>query len=213
MPARCADDVAAAVGWSRALAIESVRVSCQTIALCRGRPVRLSQTMVVSRWLVMPRADRSAACRLRLRQGEPMTVWVRSQISSGLCSTQPARGRTCSCSSWCRPTSAPVVVEHHEPGARRPLVDRPDEVGHAETLVALVGEHPAYRGAGARDLPWLAVGCIAASCVANRRIRRPPGCIPARSGASRHAGRRAYSLGAGSWSSGRPGCSPPRASR
>ena len=76
--------------WSRARAIRSVRVSCQTMALWSGRPVRLFQTTVVSRWLVMPRADRSDGCRLRRGRADPMTVWVRSQISSGLCSTQPA---------------------------------------------------------------------------------------------------------------------------
>ena len=34
----------------------AVRRSCQTMARCRGRPVRRSQTTTVSRWLVMPRA-------------------------------------------------------------------------------------------------------------------------------------------------------------
>ena len=46
-----------------------------------------------------------------MRPALPSAVWttedVRSQISTGLCSTQPARGRTCSCSSWCLATSAP----------------------------------------------------------------------------------------------------------
>ena len=37
----------------------SVRVSCQTIALCTGVPVRRSHSTVVSRWLVMPMAARS----------------------------------------------------------------------------------------------------------------------------------------------------------
>src|ERR1035437_6126335 len=40
-----------------------------------------------------------------------MAVWitdvVRSQISTGLCSTQPACGRICSCSGWCLATSLP----------------------------------------------------------------------------------------------------------
>ena len=36
-----------------------------------------------------------------------MTALVRSQISTGLCSTQPGRGSTWVCSSWCRATSAP----------------------------------------------------------------------------------------------------------
>ena len=41
----------------------SVRVSCQTSALCMAAPLFLSQSTVVSRWLVMPSAataERSA---------------------------------------------------------------------------------------------------------------------------------------------------------
>ena len=41
----------------------------------------------------------------RARSGSPRCV--RSQISIGLCSTQPACGRICSCSSWWRATSLP----------------------------------------------------------------------------------------------------------
>lgn len=37
-------------------AVETVRVSSQTIALCSGSPVVLSQRMVVSLWLVIPMA-------------------------------------------------------------------------------------------------------------------------------------------------------------
>ena len=73
-----------------------------------GRPVLRSHTTVVSRWLVMPTAARSAAARsglARARSGSPTDV--RSQISTGSCSTQPACGRICSCSSWWRPTSLP----------------------------------------------------------------------------------------------------------
>ena len=36
-----------------------------------------------------------------------MTELVRSQISNGECSTQPACGMICSCSSWWRATSLP----------------------------------------------------------------------------------------------------------
>src|SRR4051794_19638710 len=36
-----------------------------------------------------------------------MTELLRSQISTGLCSTQPGFGRICSCSSWCLPRSLP----------------------------------------------------------------------------------------------------------
>src|SRR5689334_291298 len=55
----------------------------------------------------MPSATRSDACRLALFIPVCSTAEVRSQISTGLCSTQPACGRICSCSSWWRPTSLP----------------------------------------------------------------------------------------------------------
>src|SRR3954468_12849512 len=55
----------------------------------------------------MPSAARSVADSLVLFSADAMTDAVRSQISTGLCSTQPALGRICSCSSWWRPTSAP----------------------------------------------------------------------------------------------------------
>ena len=85
----------------------SVLVSCHTIALAYGRPVRRFHTTVVSRWLVMPSAARSAGFRLLVPRAVRMTALVRSQISTGLCSTQPGRGSSWVCSSWCRATSDP----------------------------------------------------------------------------------------------------------
>ena len=104
------------------------------VVVAAGRCCR-SHTTVVSRWLVMPSAARSAAARPACAERRTRcTVWVRSQISIGLCSTQPACGRICSCSSWCLRHLVAVVVEDHEAGARRALVDRADEVRHAPTL-------------------------------------------------------------------------------
>ena len=106
-PARCRI-VSPRPSRSNAAAIPSVRVSCQTIALCSGRPVRRSHTKVVSRWLVMPTAARSPASIRALPSAVWTTAEVRSQISTGLCSTQPARGSTWSCSSWWRTSSVPA---------------------------------------------------------------------------------------------------------
>jgi len=92
---------------SRAAAIRSVLVSCHTIAWPYGRPVRRFHTTVVSRWLVRPSAARSLACSLLAVSTVLMTAQVRSQISMGLCSTQPGRGRIWVCSSWWRASSAP----------------------------------------------------------------------------------------------------------
>src|SRR5689334_8122682 len=55
----------------------------------------------------MPNAARSGADNFVLFRADWITDAVRSHISTGLCSTQPALGRICSCSSWWRPTSAP----------------------------------------------------------------------------------------------------------
>ena len=77
----------------------SVRVSCHTIALPYGRPVRRFHTSVVSRWLVRPSAARSLTARFAVFSTVLMTALVRSQISAGLCSTQPGRGSTWVCSS------------------------------------------------------------------------------------------------------------------
>lgn len=76
----------------------SVRVSCQTMALWTGSPVFLSQSSVVSRWLVMPIAFTSAAVIPALTTEPATTSWTFSQISVALCSTQPGFGKICSCS-------------------------------------------------------------------------------------------------------------------
>ena len=93
---------------SRAEAIRSVLVSCHTMAWPYGRPVCRFQASVVSRWLVRPSATRLEGRRFVAFSTVMMTALVRSQISTGLCSTQPGRGMICVCSSWCLATSAPA---------------------------------------------------------------------------------------------------------
>ena len=69
-----------------------VRRHCQTMAWQIGSPVSLSQTMVVSRWLVMPMAAMSSARAPILFMAERATPsWV-AQISLASCSTQPGFG-------------------------------------------------------------------------------------------------------------------------
>ena len=69
-----------------------VRRHCQTMAWQMGSPVSLSQTMVVSRWLVMPMAAMSSARAPTLFMAERATPsWV-AQISLASCSTQPGLG-------------------------------------------------------------------------------------------------------------------------
>ncbi|KQM83489.1 hypothetical protein ASE68_09885 [Agromyces sp. Leaf222] len=59
----------------------------------------LSQTTAVSRWLVMPTAAMSCLVSFALPSAWPITSPVLCQICMGSCSTQPALGKICSCSS------------------------------------------------------------------------------------------------------------------
>ena len=97
-----------------------VRVSCQTMAWCTGRPVARSQTTVVSRWLVMPtaasRSGRSPAAAQRLAR-PPAGRWPRSPRrrarpspaggrSAGARAgprrrSRPAGRRRCTATRWC----------------------------------------------------------------------------------------------------------------
>ena len=85
-----------------------MRVSCQTIALWTGRPVRRDQTTVVSRWSLMPTAASARASAPASRSATRMQVRTRSRISSASCSTQPGRGVIWACSSWWLATGCPA---------------------------------------------------------------------------------------------------------
>ena len=66
---------------------------CQTMALHTGSPVFLSQTMVVSRWLVMPMAAILPAVMPRLAMASLATSIMVANISLASCSTQPGLGK------------------------------------------------------------------------------------------------------------------------
>src|SRR5437763_5058372 len=143
---------------SSAAAMRSVRVSCQTIALQYGRPVRRFHTTVVSRWLVMPSAARSRWVRSALFSAVSITARVRSQISVGLCSTQPGLGRTCSCSSWWRAISLPPWSKIMKRVLVVPWSTAPTKSGMGVLLVLhsaksgggleVLGGHAVQRGVG-----------------------------------------------------------------
>ena len=57
-----------------------------------GRPVALSQRMVVSRWLVMPMAAISSGSMPVWATASVRTEYWLDQISMGSCSTQPGWG-------------------------------------------------------------------------------------------------------------------------
>ena len=77
-----------------------VRRSCQTMALCTGTPVSASQTMVVSRWLVMPMAAMFMPLMPIWEMACAITAASDDQISIGSCSTQPGWGKCCVNSCW-----------------------------------------------------------------------------------------------------------------
>jgi len=90
-----------------ALAMRSVRVSFQTDGVCIGNAlVRLFPHPPSSQWLVMPSAARSPPTGRAGSWPSGSPSWSAPDLDR-LCSTQPARGRICSCSSWCLATSAP----------------------------------------------------------------------------------------------------------
>ena len=130
---------------SSALAMESVRVSCQTMALWNGRPVRRSQTIAVSRWLVTPMASRSEVAR---------PAWPQGAADDGLGAVpdlervvlDPAgAGEQLLVLELVPGDRPPVVVEDDEPRARRALVDRADEVTHAAQPRGAPAESPDRR--------------------------------------------------------------------
>src|SRR5690606_5515374 len=83
----------------------AVRLSCHTMALAMGWSVARSHTMVVSRWLAIPTAARSAAVRLARSSASVATPDWLDQISSGSCPTQPERGQCCWYSFWATATT------------------------------------------------------------------------------------------------------------
>ena len=71
----------------------AVRRSCHTMALWTGRPVARSQRTIVSRWLAMPIAARSAAARPACSRASRAASRVVVQIASASCSTKPGCGK------------------------------------------------------------------------------------------------------------------------
>ena len=80
--------------------ISAVWRDCHTMALYTGAPVCLSQTTVVSRWLVMPMAEISTAVRLDWIKASFITSTMVLSISFASCSTQPGFGKYWVNSFW-----------------------------------------------------------------------------------------------------------------
>ena len=91
-----------------------------------GRPVFGFQTTVVSRWFVTPIAARSAAVELAApqRAGDRL-VGARGDLQRIVLDPSGLRHDLIVLDLVPR-DFAPALVEHHEPRARRPLIDRSD---------------------------------------------------------------------------------------
>ena len=76
----------------------AVRRSCQTIARCTGRPVARSHTTAVSRWFVIPIAERSPAPIPAAARAAAAVSSTLAHSSSGSCSTHPGCGKCCAIS-------------------------------------------------------------------------------------------------------------------
>ena len=113
--------------------MRSVRVSCQTIALYQGRPVFGFHTTVVSRWLVTPIAARSAAERFACRNAPAMTVFVRSADLEGIVLDPPGLRHDLLVLELMPRDLDAARIEHHEPRARRSLIQRPDVLLHCSS--------------------------------------------------------------------------------
>jgi len=79
---------------------------CQTIASATGAPVARSQTIVVSRWLVIPSAAIRAGPPTRSTTSRATASWV-VQIASGSWVTWPGDGNRCSKGCWALATGRP----------------------------------------------------------------------------------------------------------
>ena len=79
------------------------------MALWIGLPVPRSQTMVVSRWLVMPIAAISPGESFARLSAVRIDQITESQMSSGSCSTQPLRGKCC-LNSFCPWPTTPMSL-------------------------------------------------------------------------------------------------------
>src|SRR6185369_5669282 len=77
------------------------------MALWIGFPVRRSQTIVVSRWLVMPMAAMSSAVSPARAMASTATPSCEAQISLASCSTRPGWGKIWRNSFWASPRTFP----------------------------------------------------------------------------------------------------------
>ncbi len=125
----------------------SVRVSCQTIALAYGRPLRGSQTTVVSRWLVMPTAASSRAGTLASASVPAITAQAFSQISVRVVLHPPGAGVELPMLQLPPGHLVALPVEQQEARAGRALVQGPDVSAHGLTPATIAQEGAAAQGA------------------------------------------------------------------
>ena len=89
-----------------------------------GLPVARSQTMVVSRWLVMPMAATSLGCALALAKASSATAICDAAISSGSCSTHPGWGKICVELALGHGPDGAFMIEQESPRTGSALIER-----------------------------------------------------------------------------------------
>ena len=97
----------------------AVRRSCQTRAGPIALPLARSQTIVVSRWFVIPMADSRSAPTPELFNALVTSGPTEAMIAAGSCSTHPGRGYVGGTSACAWPTGRSRAIVNH---ARRMLV-------------------------------------------------------------------------------------------
>ena len=117
----------------------SVRVSCQTSALCTGRPVARSHSSVVSRWLVMPTAARSRGVRFASRNACSITASVLSRNLERIMLDPAGLRIDLPMLALRRGDGVAGAVEHDEAAAGGALVDGADVFAHVSPSCFRVG--------------------------------------------------------------------------
>ena len=102
-------------------------MSCQTIALWTGRPVRRDQTTVVSRWSLMPTAASARASAPDFTQRDPDAGPHALEDLVGVVLDPAGSRRDLGVLQLVAGDRLPGPVEQDAAAARRPLVDGGDE--------------------------------------------------------------------------------------
>ena len=133
----------------------AVRRSCQTMALYTGVPVSRSQTMVVSRWLVMPQRHHVARPYARARQHFHGRVQLRREDVHRVVFDPAGLWKILRDFVLGDARDLASVIEEHRPGAGGTLVQRENVLRHGRYLpelrVVAFGKRAVYKNSAGAD--------------------------------------------------------------